>query len=512
MSTNHQRRPRVAPPPSTAIMDTTDPVSDTITTPPAQTDRREKRCLIWSKLAFAALVPLMIGIATVLIALQQQRSEDRRFQQTQENEDRRREQDQQQANDLHYQDVYKTYISDISNAIFKQQDQSNSFADLRTRLDYIRSQTLTALLDLDCRRKTWLFEFLHGNELLAGPPQSTSLDLSGAALSCIRITKSINSKNLRFNALALSSVDLTNASFIDRYFEYGADFSGSAMENINFTRSRFVRQGENPRFLFKDANLFGADFSGAALSDVSFGGADLSYAVFNAVEFGEQVDLTGTNLVFTTFKDVKLSPSFPMIITNANMTGALILEQEWFISAMNRGQIHMMDVILPNGTWLLNETKNFIRNGNAEENCISLTDITGIPNWSTFSSVPNSALPTLSGTRRNDSSISCLFNFTSTTADKPSSEAEYHLSFDVAGCQGGFMQIQFKIFSSVTTPVQSLFFVNGTDQLHWLRRTISEKTRANTHTIQVEIAGGDHTGFCYVDNVEFYIRRSGNRK
>ncbi|CAF4337584.1 unnamed protein product, partial [Adineta steineri] len=55
-----------------------------------------------------------------------------------------------------------------------------------------------------------------------------------------------------------------------------------------------------------------------------------------------------------------------MIITNANMTGASIMEHEWFTEAMSKGQIEIMNVILPNGTWLLNETRNWIENGNAE--------------------------------------------------------------------------------------------------------------------------------------------------
>ena len=67
-----------------------------------------------------------------------------------------------------------------------------------------------------------------------------------------------------------------------------------------------------------------------------------------------------------------------------------------------------------------------------------------------------------------------------------SSEVEYHLSFDIAGCQGDCPLIVLTIFSSITTPLQSgkslfwfidhlrsislfhlVFCVNGTDQLHW---------------------------------------------
>ena len=351
-----------------------------VTNTPAQSTRRETRCLKWSNIVLGALIPLMIGIGTVVITLQQQKSEDRRFQQTQDNEDRRfrqtqdnedrrRKQDQKQMDDLHYQDVYKTYISDISNAIFKQPNESPSFVNDRTRLDYIRSQTLTTLVDLDCQRKTWLFQFLHENKLLPRFSRSTSLNLTDANLSCVRITKSRNSKRFELKALVLSSVDLTNASFIGLDFDDGVDFSRSAMENMKFTRSTLRSDSRTLRVLFEYANLAGADFSEAWLSNASFRGADLSHAIFTAVTFyGGAVDLTETDLTFTTFKDFNLSPPTSMSIINANMTGALILEQKWFTSAVNQVRIQMMNVILPNGTWLLNEAKNFVENGNAELN------------------------------------------------------------------------------------------------------------------------------------------------
>jgi uncharacterized protein YjbI with pentapeptide repeats len=296
----------------------------------------------------------MIGISTVVITLQQQK-----------NEDRRRDQDQQQADNLHYQNVYSRYIVDISNAIFKQQSYTETFVDNRTRFDYIRSQTLTALVDLDCQRKTWLFEFLHENQLLPSLLQSTSLKLQGANLSCITL-KSTISKEYEFYGLELPSVDLENASFIKCFFFSGSNFNGSSMENIKFTQSFFLcNDGKNR---FEDAMLSQSNFYGAFLCNVSFNRADLFYANFTAAAFLGTIDLTGTDLAFTTFKDVAVRADFSMIITDANMTGASIFEDEWFKRAMYQGQIEMMNVILPNGTWLWNETINLIRNGNAEKN------------------------------------------------------------------------------------------------------------------------------------------------
>ena len=368
----HNRRRK---PPSSTIIPVTDRDSDT-TTSPRQTGRRERNCRTWSNLALGALIPLTIGIGTVVITLQQQRSEERRFQQIQDNEDRRRnqdqqiaswtrEQDQRQADDLHHQNVYSHYVIDISNSIFKQQNHTTTFVDNRTRLNYIRSQTLTALFDLDCRRKTWLFKFLYENRLLPSILQSTSLDLRGANLSCITL-KSANAKSLEFKGLVLPSADLKSASFVKCLFEDGADFSGSSLENVKFTQSFF--RCDNRKVLFNDATLSHIDFSGVYLCNVTLSGADLSGANFTAVTFQGIVDLTATNLSFTTFKDGGVSTEFSMVITNSDMTGSSILEDEWFNTAMYQGRIEMMNVILPNGTWLINETINLIQNGNAEQN------------------------------------------------------------------------------------------------------------------------------------------------
>jgi hypothetical protein len=52
-----------------------------------------------------------------------------------------------------------------------------------------------------------------------------------------------------------------------------------------------------------------------------------------------------------------------------------------------------------------------------------------------------------------------------------------------------------------------VFFVNGTDQLYWQKQTKSGKIPVNTRVIFLAIERGNHTGLCYVDNIELYVRR-----
>jgi hypothetical protein len=56
------------------------------------------------------------------------------------------------------------------------------------------------------------------------------------------------------------------------------------------------------------------------------------------------------------------------------------------------------------------------------------------------------------------------------------------------------------------------FFVNGTDQLYWQKQTISGKIPVYTLTIGLVIGREYHTGLCYVDNIELYVRRRRSKK
>jgi hypothetical protein len=99
----------------------------------------EQRCLSWFALITGILVPVMIALATIVIALQQQREanltrtqdleiEERRYKQTLEIEGKRYEKDRgiedrqyerERATNLYHQNVYQNYIEDISNVLFK---------------------------------------------------------------------------------------------------------------------------------------------------------------------------------------------------------------------------------------------------------------------------------------------------------------------------------------------------------------------------------------------------------
>jgi uncharacterized protein YjbI with pentapeptide repeats len=385
-----------------------------------------QRCLSWLNIVLSALVPLMIAIGTIVITFQQQNLDDlrrqqdrelanltrmqdqeqanltriqdrelasltrtqeleieeRRYQEDQELanltrmqeldiEERRYQEDRQQQNNLHYQNIYNTYIEDISNVLFR---TNQSFADNGMKMKYIRGKTLMALRELNSERKTHVFLFLYDNNLLPRIPLSSkgnntnvSVDLSHSDLANISIISTMASK-YTFEQLYLVSVNLTNASFVECDFKNGVYFSGLAMNYTNFFGSKFLCKNSylnNLSSLFNHVTLKAADFRSSFLCDVSFNDSNLAYANFRGAIFRGKLEFTGTNLMHVDFGNSIYYLPFSMNIMNANMTG-----MQWsteLINGMRDGEINLTNVILPNGTWSILQT-NLILNDNAEQN------------------------------------------------------------------------------------------------------------------------------------------------
>ena len=341
----------------------------------------DSSCLIWTNVALAALIPLMIGIATVVITVQQQKNEGERRNHDLQIARDNREQDQRQADELYLQDVYKTYIQDVSSTLFIDQQNANfSSIENQSKLAYVRSQTLTALDELDAQRKTRLFLFLYENSLLPRISSSNendneiSLVLSRANLANINLAN-IRSNRLQFKRLSLPSVDLTNSSFIGCDFIDGVDFRDSAMDNVKFNASDFRCRKvyldvdsplEEISAFFNDATLVRADFAAAQLCDISFKGVKMAYSNFSRTRFWGRFDIIGTDLRYADFRGSRILAPMFITIENTNMIDAQ-LDNSAFQLATIEGRLRMMNVILPNGTWIVNDM-NVISNGNAEQN------------------------------------------------------------------------------------------------------------------------------------------------
>ncbi|CAF1609759.1 unnamed protein product, partial [Didymodactylos carnosus] len=293
------------------------------------------------------------------------RVDNQRQKQERELDDRRYQLEQDQTHELHLQDVFKTYIQDITIVLFK---VKQSFVDNHTKLAYIRSNTLLTLDELDASRKLRVFTFLYESDLLprilssyGSSDADISLDLSGADLASIFLLSS-SYKKFEFHKLSLSSVNLVNASFILCHFRNGVYFTSSALINTSFTRSNFECRSlydddsysvNEPHVFFDHSTLHAADFGGSYLREVSFNFANMSNVNFNGAKFEESIQFEGTTLTNVDFRPSDLR--YPLYTTffNTDLRGALF--NIYLLEQIDRGNLKMNNAILWNGTWSMNK-------------------------------------------------------------------------------------------------------------------------------------------------------------
>ncbi|CAF1347373.1 unnamed protein product [Didymodactylos carnosus] len=282
--------------------------------PQAQQHQRTQQksvrdCHDWLTLLISALVPLMIGIFTVVITIQQQSSANRQ-----------RQQDQRQADSLQKDRILSSCVDDIAKLLLTKEVAT----DNKTLL-YIRTRTLSSLRKLDPERKRHLLLFLYESQLLQYDKgkrhDRLTLNLVGADLNYIHITKLNN-----FNNLSLPGVDLNNASFLNCHLPYSR-FADSSMNDIKFTNSFLLETR------FSRCSLERADFRNTTLAQVSFKSAILRHADFTRA--------------WTKGAD----------FTNADLYEALITEQQLQEAGL------LDSARLPNGSFAMVQDKNLVVNG-----------------------------------------------------------------------------------------------------------------------------------------------------
>jgi uncharacterized protein YjbI with pentapeptide repeats len=292
------------------------------------------------KLVSSVLIPLLIGIATVILAIVQQEiaqenrkndliiANERRIQDLYvANETRNTEQriaEEQRAQELILSEARRTQDRELNADIQREAvlvDYFRKMIDLylSNNLSFtleirhsliIRVKTLIALRRLDSVRKELLFQFLFESHLIAideNPINLVGADLDGLIL--------LSKHHMSFHKLALAATSLVNASF------HGA--------NISFSD-------------FRAANLTGADFSQADITSSNFHQAILRHANF-------------TN-----------SNHHGLMLSNADLTGAIGLCSDYIEKSVTH-----TNTIIHNGN-RLTYRKNVVKNGNAY-NC-SLVD------------------------------------------------------------------------------------------------------------------------------------------
>lgn len=124
----------------------------------------------WCKLTISAMIPCVLGIFTIIFTLQQR-----------DLSNRQRQQDRWQQLDSQREELFNSYINDISK--FLMQESNNHSTINSNGLIYIRTKTLTILRTLDSERKKYIVLFLYVNGLI----HDHGLDLRDADLNNVQL-------------------------------------------------------------------------------------------------------------------------------------------------------------------------------------------------------------------------------------------------------------------------------------------------------------------------------------
>ena len=287
--------------------------------------RKEKNYGKWIKLCLSALIPLMIGVFTVVTTMQQTKLSTLQREHDKEEAILLRKYSEHQADSVHKDNLFDVYLDDVSKLLM--------LDDEKRSLTIIRAKTLASLRQFDSERKKHLLLFLYDSELIYRSPEKISswiLNINDADFNGIYF-QGTTENTCSFSYLHLYHVYLSNASFINCFIDRSV-FSAATIYNTTFFRARLFRT--NFRFAlldnsnFTEASFFQTIFIGASLAECNFTGS---------FWFNQTVDFT-----------------------NANLTGAVISDEQLSKSIID-------NAILPNGTWGPIRSGNLVVNGDAEQ-------------------------------------------------------------------------------------------------------------------------------------------------
>ncbi|UJR18646.1 hypothetical protein I4U23_005554 [Adineta vaga] len=453
---------------------------------------KEIHCRSWLKLLLSALVPLLIGVFTIITTIQQQKLSTLERKHDKQESLLLRQQSEHQADNLHKENIYATYLDDVSNLLILDKEKS---------LMQIFAKTLASLRQLDSERKKHLFMFLYDSKLINSPATRTNsslLELKDADFNGIRF-RGTTGASCSFKYLYLYNVYLSNASFINCYIDR-SNFSFSTMYKTTFSEARLLRTS------FKFAILDQSGFNQATFFQMIFIGASL----------------VGCNFTNTIFSRHEHGVSY---LINVNLTGVVISDQQLTRSILNNS-------VLPNGTWGPIDTNNLIVNGDAERNVFTPTN-TDLTDWYPSTSgiiafvAHKEDFPKEFGkyyfrvkssyTLIRAVSMSQIISFENFTLLISSGKAHYQFSASILCMGNQYVDIElifvdlnglkYKPIYRKTRVTGEMKQITQADNMHVEIRSFQLKigfvrTSANTSTNATD----DET-YCMADNIQFFIKK-----
>jgi uncharacterized protein YjbI with pentapeptide repeats len=233
----------------------------------------------WLDLLAKLAIPLVLGIATILFNSQQADLAQKQHVHDQNIANQQHDADQQRAQDQQRQTTLVTYLDNMNNLLNRGLLTSKSGDEIRV---IARTETLSAMRQLDGRRNSFLVQFLQDAGLIGQSPKPnislaeahipSIIDFSRADMSGI----DLSGANLSY--ASLNGANLTGANLAE------ADLSEAGLTGVNFSHA-----------ILRDASLVRASLSGALLDPADLTGANLYEADLSCGDRG-CTDLSGANL------------------------------------------------------------------------------------------------------------------------------------------------------------------------------------------------------------------------
>jgi uncharacterized protein YjbI with pentapeptide repeats len=247
-----------------------------------------------SKSMSSLLLPLMLGIFTVVITINQQNAAKQQRAEDRKTAEEHRRLEREIAAERYRDDIFDAYIKEMGQLL---ENHSGSLVSNQVLMTLARAKTLNIIRRLDPQRNIRIIRFLHESEQLSGTREQRSLDLSTAELP-----------NIDFRHLAIYGKQLDNISLASTFLS-NATFISLGMKHNNFSRTLLNDSS------LSSTQLENVEFSFAELNDVNFISARLSHVNFSHTTFND------SNLSYTWLENVNFSTAR---FYNVNFSSAVL--------------------------------------------------------------------------------------------------------------------------------------------------------------------------------------------
>ncbi|CAF1303164.1 unnamed protein product [Rotaria sp. Silwood1] len=339
-----------------AATSTNSTIDSVVTEPRSTSSRKDKIELI--KIISAILVPLMIGVFTIVTTIQELKSNKQARDQELLIFHLQHEQNKDLADNAQKQTILNEYQSFLAKLL--REDGIQLDGNKASRL-VTRYRTLTALAQLDPTRKVFLFKSLYEAKLIsykkynATHNENPVIDLSSADLTNVYLEPSSSSimDSSVYEQMDLSGVNLRNASLsrlrfsnvrfrgtamdmVDLRYTFGTsvDFYDSSLNQATFYKAEYKDT------IFREARLKNANLTRFICKDCLFMDSDLENAVFSDGNYyyGDFLGASMSNCIMV--NAYFLNSSFAM----ADFNGCTMHKVEFVDSDFQRANFQNIDL------------------------------------------------------------------------------------------------------------------------------------------------------------------------